>query len=429
MLPLLSALCIPMKATKGFPQGEPSIDDALQAVLDAFDDEHIVDRVVKLQMKRADGDGERDTLQRSRVNARLKHASQSEGHLKMFHLDQAARLASQLGLRDLADLAVSRMQDIPPESLEWMILSAPLELPYYTIEQYVRDFDRQPDWRFGLARWFSTDVPSGTYLENRRRTEESLEGMIAHKIFGTRLFGAHHLPERSITTDDEAVLEQEIHRTELLNCQVYGMLQASALDRIGEITEPERTPEAVGTFMVGNFGCDSELATRLAEALLLYWERNYTAAGHLSLPLVEAAARNLLLELNEPLYRVEQGKKIGQYPGLGTLLPLLENEGLENDWVRYLRVLLLPDGKNLRNLIAHGFARRLGAVDAALILRAAAALTLLTAPGRSAADIREAMGRVVPPIPRVRFGHGIRRAARAAIRELSLTARPARLSG
>ena len=369
VLPLLSALCTPMKSTKGFPETEPSIDDALQAVLDAYDDEHIVDRVVKLQMKRA-GDGDRDTLSRSRVDARLKHADQSEGHLKMFHLDQAARLASQLGLSDLADLAVSKMQEIPPESLEWITFSTPFQLPYYTIEQYVSNFDRQPDWRFGLAHWFSTDPPSGTYPENRRRTEESLEGMIAHKIFGTRVFGAHHLPERSIATDDEAVLEQEIHRTELLNCEVYGALLAFALDRIGEISEPERSSEAVASFMVDHFGCDSELATRFADALLLYWERNFTAAAHLSLPLVEAAARNLLLELNEPLYRVEQGKKIGQYPGLGTLLPLLENEGLDKDWVRYIRVLLLPDGKNLRNLIAHGFTHRLGPVDAALILRA-----------------------------------------------------------
>jgi hypothetical protein len=105
---------------------------------------------------------------------------------------------------------------------------------------------------------------------------------------------------------------------------------------------------------------------------------------------VEAAARALLLELNEPLYRAA----VGQFPGLGSLLPpLLDNE-FDPDWERFLRTFLLNDGSNVRNLVAHGFADSVGPVEAALALRAGALLILLTtthAAGRDAAAVRAAL--------------------------------------
>jgi hypothetical protein len=62
-----------------------------------------------------------------------------------------------------------------------------------------------------------------------------------------------------------------------------------------------------------------------------------------------------VLDLNEPTYRAAVGDCAGQFPGLGSLLPDLVNNDFDPDWGRFLRVFLLNDGSNMRNLVAHGF--------------------------------------------------------------------------
>jgi hypothetical protein len=141
----------------------------------------------------------------------------------------------------------------------------------------------------------------------------------------------------------------------------------------------------------------------LARAIHLYWVGEYDACSHLIVPKVEAAARGLLLELNEPVYRSAVGDARGQFPGLGSLLPLLVDNDFDPDWERFLRTFLLSDGRNVRNLVAHGFARDTDPVEAALAIRAGALLILLTAgPAveRDTATVRSALAIPTGAAPR-----------------------------
>jgi hypothetical protein len=88
--------------------------------------------------------------------------------------------------------------------------------------------------------------------------------------------------------------------------------------------------------------------------------------------------RALLLELNEPVYRTAVGDSPGQFPGLGALLPDLVENGFDPDWERFLRTLLLGEGANVRNLVAHGFMDEVDRDKAALVLRALVRLALIT---------------------------------------------------
>lgn len=115
----------------------------------------------------------------------------------------------------------------------------------------------------------------------------------------------------------------------------------------------------------------------LAKAFQWFWVEEFESSVHLAAPKIEAAARALLLDANAAIYRTEVGDTDGHFLGLGALLPLLCKEGFDPDWERFFRTLLLSEGMNMRNLIAHGFVDEADEVDAALILRACACMLTL----------------------------------------------------
>lgn len=99
------------------------------------------------------------------------------------------------------------------------------------------------------------------------------------------------------------------------------------------------------------------------------------------MPKFEAAARSLLRELDEGIYRVQVAKDPGGYVGLYVLLDELERIALDESWAYFFRWLLLgPYGANLRNDIAHGFVFDPGPTLAALTLRAVSVLSLAAGP-------------------------------------------------
>ncbi len=139
------------------------------------------------------------------------------------------------------------------------------------------------------------------------------------------------------------------------------------------------------------------------------------------MPKIEAAARALLLELNEPVYRAAVGDATGQFPGLGSLLPELLNNDFDPDWERFLRTFLLGEGSNVRNLVAHGFADTVDPINAALALRTCAVLILLTteqAVHRDAGAVKAALATPHGARPRRHWGQRLKAAFWAARREL-----------
>jgi len=126
---------------------------------------------------------------------------------------------------------------------------------------------------------------------------------------------------------------------------------------------------------------DEPLALSLARGFRHYWAGDYQACVHVVVPKAEAAARALLVELDEGIYRIQAGKDPGQYPGLYILLDELEKLALDESWAYFLHWLFLgPFGMNMRNEIAHGFVTDVGPVYAALVLRAASMLITVAAP-------------------------------------------------
>lgn len=124
--------------------------------------------------------------------------------------------------------------------------------------------------------------------------------------------------------------------------------------------------------------CEGPTAASIARVVRRFTEGDYEGAAYTGIPLVERQCRELLLAIDAPLYRVQRERAPGTYPGLGALLPLLVERGLDESWYRFLRTFLsAPNGWNFRNEALHSFVDDVGWPGAGLALIAVLYLTLL----------------------------------------------------
>lgn len=157
----------------------------------------------------------------------------------------------------------------------------------------------------------------------------------------------------------------------------YGQMFAIGLDQMASrfgVPPLDQLTDAIVTHGCG----DPQLAGGLARGFRHYFERDYESCAAVVVPMIEAAARSLLRELDEGIYRVQVGNDPGGYVGLYVLLEELEKLALDESWAFFFRWLLLgPYGANLRNDLTHGIIFDPGPVYTALLLRAASVLVLV----------------------------------------------------
>jgi hypothetical protein len=123
-------------------------------------------------------------------------------------------------------------------------------------------------------------------------------------------------------------------------------------------------------------------------ALQRFWIGDPQGATYTLVPSIEALIRELILDVNHGMYRLQRTHAPGQYPGLGAMLDLLpELFGLSPSYLRFLKVVLThPAGFNLRNRLAHGINEYSDPGHAALVIHTVLVLATLTPPTPAAAD-------------------------------------------
>ncbi|MFG3317265.1 hypothetical protein ACGF3J_04390 [Streptomyces sp. NPDC048171] len=341
-------------------------------------------------------------LRKAAENLLEQAAQEVNGHIKTHRLEQAAKFARRFHLEDIHAECVRMLQAVDPSSFEWITIRAASSLRPSDIESYLRTFDR-PELIEALVYFFETPAPSGSREQNEKLARDIIDNSLTSRIMGTATYGAHGLPQKSYNTDDEK-LEHQLNTIENIALRTQGIILSAALDRMSDVhTIPET--EVLHVWLMEAYGSDPGLCMSLAQSLSLYWQGNYIACAQLAMPRIEAAIRSILLLLNEPIYRVEEEKSPGQFPGLGFMLPQLERYGFDPDWSSFIRALLLTPGRNLRNLGAHGFLQDIDNQTAALIIRALAVVALL-APEETSKKASAAHAAKDPFPARSRTGNG-----------------------
>lgn len=374
-LPLLRALAVgPVR------HPDPHDVDALLAQAAAtYTSDYLASQIARDRRSRAGRDQTKlDQIAQDEVAAYFAYAdAATEPAVRMFRLNNAARVATQRGLPELARRAAALMQQIKPSELGLKVIRVESTLPSYVPENFIAPFTRGSSWRDGLAYFFATDPPSGS-IDQVRKVGKSSRGAL-ESFFPTMVFGAGGLPRASTQSQDDEDA-QDMSRAASMAAQLFGRCLAEGLTRMSDVYGTPTVEELTSAIVA--HGCrDPQLAQGLAKGFKYFWDSDFEAATAVVIPKFEAAARALLRELDEGIYKVQVSKDPGGYVGLYVLLDELEKLALDPSWTYFFRWLLLgPYGANLRNDIAHGFIFDPGPMFAALTLRAVSVLALVAGP-------------------------------------------------
>lgn len=314
---------------------------------------------------------------------RIAEVKGSEPMVRQSHLETAAKYATNHSMQpELREIrreleAVSSLVKLPRISTSAHI---PSWMPELEVHRYAVGYD----WAQGLLHFLLSPAPCGDIDAIKANTRSRGYGL--RHLFNTVLLGADMLPRKTLVTDEEKYHHDDCQHVSIAS-EHWGHVSAIGLQRLAEKHGIPGEDE-LHAFFLDVFNCDPSGARMLAKALRHFWQGNHLEAVYLSAPATEAAARRLLRELDEGVYQVQVGKNAGKYPALGTLLDELLTLGLDESWHFFLTWLLLgPDGRNIRNDVAHGFTVETHPALAALVLRGAAVLT--TASGTVSDDGRQ----------------------------------------
>jgi hypothetical protein len=322
-----------------------------------------IDEIVRLLRISADSDSDRDDAARLHVNWYLNRArSNTDGIRKMHFAYEAMKLADRHGQLDLRNEAAVVLQGIG-DDIELQSVTTEVRLSRNHFRSRLRRFRYSRDWRSAYGVFLAGRSPSGSHEQNLAEARSQSSRSILSSV--TRMsLGPRNLP----THTGVDPVDEELHRIEQLTIGENSRNLALELAHINERFDSP-TPDDFADWFGAVFGCDKVLAAPFADAQALHWKGDFAGASRICLPLIEAAARSLLLTLDEPLYRAERGASPGRFPAMDFYVQSLETNGMDIDWVRALRVTLLSDGLNLRNLYAHGFKFEFSEIESALLLR------------------------------------------------------------
>jgi hypothetical protein len=383
LIPLLKALARDLLIPKGEPAPDDTVDvdSLLREAMGLYQDGYQVSHVAAIIRSRQPDLEMLETVNRQEVEAYLAQSESGPLLLRQTRLTEAIEVAKRRGLHDMADEATAALQRIDPSHLGMQRFSNSVEVPRGPVEEWLLGFVRSGDWRDGIRYLLTTDPPTGS-LQTLREMERGLRSAsLLTRLMGVQLLSHDGLPSFSPSNDEEREA-YEVANVARIQAENQGRLLAVGLRRFGErygIPSEEQLTEVL------SYGgsTDLRLASSLARAFRHWWNEDYEAAAAVAYPLVEAAVRSLLRELDEGIYRLQKASDPGQYPGLWTMLEALEEIAFDESWSYFIKWLLLgpPTGINLRNDLAHGFIHDPGAIYSLLVLRAAALLVPLTPPG------------------------------------------------
>jgi hypothetical protein len=368
---------------------DSSIDDLLTRLVAETRDIFFMERVVRLQLRRA-SDDQREALQRKLVEAWIDEANRSDASRRVWNLTTAGALARDFGLADLQSTIARKLQEteLADHGLVQRRVTVPVDAAQ--AEAYVQRFVDLPSWEDALTALLVGTPPTGDVAMNRIAAEAMVTQAPLASSLPQVLLGGDGLPRITVSTEEEK-REWRLTRCEKSHLQVLGSFTDEILRRIGVKWAPIPEDEFTA-FFSAEAHTSTAASAALARAFNHYFNADFEAAAYIAAPQIERIVREAVLAVDEPAYRLQRGNTPGQYAGLGALLPVLLTAGVSESWIRFIQTALCaPIGMNYRNELLHGFVDAVYSGNAALILLAGLYLSrgislTVTAPGVTRED-------------------------------------------
>ena len=334
---------------------------------------------IQEQVSRSD-QTKRDQLRRESVEAYQKHADQfPPGLPRMVFLEDAARLANQYGLSDLADKATAAMQEMSIDDLDLKTFSASASVPTESIDAHVAGLVERDSFVQAVEGLAGSEPPTGNVETNLRNIQQLAKQAPLASLFPTKQIGKDGLAHYTASSDAER-LDEQLARAEGFSLGLGGEVTARVLEGTLERFSPSE--ENIVTALQVLPHVSAAVARSLARALHAFQAGRYEEATTVAMPRVESLVRALCEEKGVLRFRVQRDQRHGpsirgQYPQLGSLLVEIK-PWMDRSWDRFLWTFpVSPFGPNYRNELLHGYVDDATRIPAALTILAALRLALI----------------------------------------------------
>lgn len=332
------------------------VDALLERAAIELPDARDRDQALELMQTRCGDEECRSALWDRRVGVYIDAADQSTDSaiMQMVLRRDALRTAETSGRRDLYKRAAAALQstrDVHAEMIRFQSSSAIYEEEF----RQVRDNLIQGDsWRQALVTFSMAGPLCGDHDRNNANTVERRQLSGLTSWLPPTLLGPDGLPIWEPQTPEDR-LDYDLTHFEV-NI-IGGMLRPliSALHAIPERFGLPMTQELL-EFLAIWPGMSRSVVHTICFALQRFWVGDSEGVIYTVLPAIETLVRNLILNVNHGMYRLQQTHAPGQYPGLGAMIDLLPDLlDIGPSWHRALKTILThPAGFNLRNRLSHG---------------------------------------------------------------------------
>ncbi|MBB2995678.1 hypothetical protein [Paeniglutamicibacter cryotolerans] len=345
-----------------------------------FEQSEFAEYAVPERLALARNDEDRYSVQSKHVLHQLMLGQiAADGVAKQHHFLKAAQLAKAYELKDLHDESIRSLQDVPKGSMDWQKVESKISIPRGIIEREIQKIFVRDDWKASLHRFLLLPAPTGDHAKNMQSAQRLMANSPIRNTFTNVRVGIHQLPE-SIRTTEEQALAADLGRVESFALQAQGGVAAAGLMRLRD-QFPDLAHIDMAAFFSSEMNIPPENALVLGEGIQAFWDEDFQHVGTVTMFQIERVARELSQFLGLPVYRAPAGDIRGRFPSLETYLAKLDEEGFEIGWSRTIRSVLMAEGWNLRNTIAHGYVSSIGPIEAVLILRILGILSLATSHG------------------------------------------------
>lgn len=348
------------------------------------EDPYIAESVNELKLKLSDPE-EREGLQRQQVARWREEAKKGDAILRHSRLQQALGLGRAYGFTEVVEEILLEMQAITPAEFDLKLITAEVEIPREEVDAYVRSYAEDSEsWQEALLRFGSEGPPSGDAEENAKLTKELAERYPLQRVFASQVMGPHG----SITAVADSEKEHdrvEFAKHESMRIGIWAPIGVEILDAVKDAFGVPGREELTEFFITELI--DREVAARIADGLLRFFDSDDDGALHILVPQLEAAIRATSARIGVVVIKTPRGGTPGGVRALGGILADLEGR-LDESWRRYLaNALTDPLGVNLRNQLSHGLHGPTARSDVAVAIHIACYLRLWRR-GREDADAK-----------------------------------------
>lgn len=368
------------------PDQRPAgLDKVLDVAAERYgEDPYIAESISELKLKLSLPE-EREKLQRQQVARWREEAKKGDAILRHSRLQQALGLARTYGFTEIVEEILLEMQAIRPEDFDLKPITAEVEFPREEIEAHVRSFaEDQESWQEALRRFGSDGPPSGDTEENAKLTKELAEKYPLLRIFSTQIMGPHGSVTAAAGSEEEHD-RVDVAKHEAMQVGIWAPIGVEILDAIKTtFGVPDR--EELTEFFITEL-IDREVAARIADGVLRFFDSDDDGALHILVPQLEAAIRGTAARAGVVVIKMPRGGTPGGVRALGGILADLKGR-LDESWRRYLaNTLTDPLGVNLRNQLSHGLHGPTVRGDVAIAIQVACHLRLWRPGGDASSDV------------------------------------------